>query len=773
MGTAAPSRASDGPNTPAAVQRTAEPAPPDGPAVTVRGQVVTPDGRPIGGAAVVLRAKIGGSFYASGLPHNRDVLARTTADKDGRFAFDHIAIPPRLENIITGLMRGDGGVEVLARAKGRALAWAEVKRLTENEPVRLTLAPEVAVTGVVRDQTGRGLSEALVSVFGLTRATTELDGMFRQPGDLNLTLSEFRIEAIADADGRFTLQNLPAEHRIGAVVDVPGASRKAMFIDTGTDADLAVTRERGPYSSIAVLRSPLTVTPEPQRYVRVKVVDADGRAVPDGGFEVSDDQRRSAGRGALNERGEAFIAIRAPGKFRFHYGSDPLRPRLNATIIADIPAGDDSPTIEFRLPAHGWVTGRVVDADTGKGIVGVYVSYGRRVDAAGDETPASSIGVSGADGSFRLPAVVGRGSVNVIRSVYGYVVPYFATLGAREQNLSGVPVEVPATGDAAPVTVSLGRGLVVRGTVIGADGKPAAGAVVNAENEEPRLSRRVSAIADAQGHFALGGLYPTAKASLTVSAAGGATRLTLEATPDHPLDRTLRKDLDVRLKPAIALTGRVLFNGQPRAGVVMRLHRGTEQGGGRLRMSTVGESTTDVEGRYRIDGLEPGDRYAFEVVDKEGLVDPDWRHQSPYVQTVRAQAGEVSLPDVNLATRGQALRGVVVDPQGKPVAGVNVSASLVGGRSLSRPRSGPPPWATTDAEGRFDLRQLPDQPIELMVYKPGPGGTRIRYPAHARPALNDRAIRIVFDPSLGEEIEDLDKPKRPDTPKRPGSEPPP
>jgi hypothetical protein len=60
-----------------------------------------------------------------------------------------------------------------------------------------------------------------------------------------------------------------------------------------------------------------------------------------------------------------------------------------------------------------------------------------------------------------------------------------------------------------------------------------------------------------------------------------------------------------------------------------------------------------------------------------------------------------------------------------------------------------------------------------MVYKPGPGGTRIRYPAHARPALNDRAIRIVFDPSLGEEIEDLDKPRRPDANKRPGSERPP
>ena len=59
-----------------------------------------------------------------------------------------------------------------------------------------------------------------------------------------------------------------------------------------------------------------------------------------------------------------------------------------------------------------------------------------------------------------------------------------------------------------------------------------------------------------------------------------------------------------------------------------------------------------------------------------------------------------------------------------------------------------------------------------MVYKPGPGGTRIRYPAYARPALNDRAIHIVFDPKLGDEIEDLDAPKRPDAAKPPASKPP-
>jgi hypothetical protein len=96
--------------------RTAEPAPPDGPAVHARGVVVTPDGRPISGATVVLRAKTGGRMYVSGVRHNRDILARTTTDADGRFAFDGVAIPPRQVEVIDSLRRGQGGAELLAWA---------------------------------------------------------------------------------------------------------------------------------------------------------------------------------------------------------------------------------------------------------------------------------------------------------------------------------------------------------------------------------------------------------------------------------------------------------------------------------------------------------------------------------------------------------------------------------------------------------------------------------------------------------------------------------
>jgi hypothetical protein len=206
----------------------------------------------------------------------------------------------------------------------------------------------------------------------------------------------------------------------------------------------------------------------------------------------------------------------------------------------------------------------------------------------------------------------------------------------------------------------------------------------------------------------------------------------------------------------LKLVGRALHQGQPRAGVIVRLsgNLGKEKN----RFFAVNETKTDVEGRCRLAGLEAGDGYQIQFVDPDGMADPAWGIKSG---TVPEGRNEVRLPDVQLISYGQTLRGVVVDPQGKPVAGISVSARLRNGRYLSARRSSSP-WTTTDEQGRFELRQLPDQPLELVAFRRTPGGRRIRYPSVVRPAMNEQTVRIVFDSSLGKEVEDLDKPKRPE-----------
>jgi hypothetical protein len=116
----------------------------------------------------------------------------------------------------------------------------------------------------------------------------------------------------------------------------------------------------------------------------------------------------------------------------------------------------------------------------------------------------------------------------------------------------------------------------------------------------------------------------------------------------------------------------------------------------------------------------------------------------------------VVLPDAELVSTGQQLRGVVVDPAGNPVPDVQVSADLASGRNLARPLRGPPPWTSTDSRGRFRITNLPDEPIRLMAYRRNPGGGVIHYSAKALPPLGAQSIRIVLDPRLGSGIEDLD-----------------
>jgi protocatechuate 3,4-dioxygenase beta subunit len=611
---------------------------------------------------------------------------------------------------------------------------------------------------VVRDKAGQAVPDVRVRAVGFTRATAEIDGIFQQPGELALSYSEVTQQTMTDREGRFTLRHMPPDYRVGLEFVRPGFSRNFLFLDTNPNnifTQLGTSGGRG--GSFSVQRSPLRVTVEAGRFARIKVLDHAGQPVREGGVEMIDGQRHFAGQEPVNPDGEALLAIREPGRYELHFGTDPLRPRLSTSVKLDLKPGEDSPVVEIRLPEFRWQTGRVVDADTGKGVAGVHIHYGRKAEGAAGDVSASSMCVSGADGGFRIPVAAGPGSLLVARPTFGYwslIAP-----GAKDRGqLPRLAIDVPKTGDAAPVTLSLSHGLAVKGIVRDADGKPVANAVVHVQSEG-RAYRQATALTSAEGRYEAAGLSPREGAILTASSPGGFVWKKIDADPNHPGDRTRWQELDVRLERGVTLTGRVLFQGQPRAGVVLKLSR--TLGEVKNRFYFLGQVRTDAQGRYRVHGLAAGDRYHFEVVDADGLADPDWHHQSPYLQTVREGLAEVALPDLKLKTRGQSLRGVVVDPQGKPVAGVSVSARLGSGRSLSRPASGPPPWTTTDDQGRFALHQLPDEPIELMAYHNDGRGGRVLYPSISRPKMNQQDIRIVFDPSLSEPIEDLDAPKKP------------
>jgi hypothetical protein len=174
--------------------------------------------------------------------------------------------------------------------------------------------------------------------------------------------------------------------------------------------------------------------------------------------------------------------------------------------------------------------------------------------------------------------------------------------------------------------------------------------------------------------------------------------------------------LDIRLASAAVIAGQVLDEtGQPLARIMVFPLRWT--GSRAVRIGTA--ERTDDRGRYRLFGLSPGD-YLVAAEAPAGAANTERRTgllttYSPaalevgQARLVRAVGGDVVEADIRMV-RARLLRlsGILLDMQGRPVAGSPVTLSRAG--SLD----GRPPTASTDQQGRFAFRNLAPGPYRLV-----------------------------------------------------------
>ena len=243
------------------VELTDEPVPADGPKMRVRGTIINGKGERIAGATVLLRAKIGSTFYSNGSLTNGDVLARTKSDANGRFVFSSVPIPLRHAAIITSLMLDEGGAEVLAYADGYGLATGDVSSMENSTPLRIVLGPEAEARGVIRDDSGKGISDARIEVWGMTGVSGEISHVLNNPGDLNLGMSQVDRVSKTDGDGAFVIRHLPVDRRVIVRVTADGFVRNVLAIETtasqnGSPKRYEEKRWNGP---IAVQQSPAEI----------------------------------------------------------------------------------------------------------------------------------------------------------------------------------------------------------------------------------------------------------------------------------------------------------------------------------------------------------------------------------------------------------------------------------------------------------------------------------------------------------------------------------
>jgi len=295
-------------------------------------------------------------------------------------------------------------------------------------------------------------------------------------------------------------------------------------------------------------------------------------------------------------------------------------------------------------------------------------------------------GAVNANGAYTLPSLDPSLYFNLLAVADGYE-PAFA----RDVDPNGKNVKV--TLKPRPANV-----LAVRGTVVGPHGKPVVGALVepNAVHLDARTTMFGSmpdvdplAVTDEQGKFQLSVKNAAQNLDVKVSGRGLAPQIVENLPPG--------KAASIYLTTGAAITGRVLSNGKPLAGVpigfVQRSHASRTFLGAE-------EIATDRDGRFLITGIAPDEEYV--VYGKmEGFA------PSAVVAKPIKVGGDDSRNDAGTlnVTRGYRIRGCVDLPDGKLPPHSRIS--------LSRSEAWDTQIAEVAEDGSFEFKGVPAETVSL------------------------------------------------------------
>lgn len=512
----------------------------------LEGRVVDENGAPLRGATV----------YAGFSPH-ADPRVNAVSHDDGSFLLRNVSRNEvRVGAELAGFAPHSHEVHLPARGPlGAAL--------------ELVLERGVTLRGRVEDSNGAPVEAATLHLM--------VDGEFGA-----------NLSAKSDEHGRFEIASVPAQAHLELSISASGFLYGHHRVDV-VESEQRIVLERAAGIAGRVIDA---ATGEPVRRFRVRFVtpqlESGERALygytANWGIDgvLFDDER-----GEWNTDAEALpvgcvvgIEIRAPG-----YGPLVL-PRVTSRFD---PAPDD---VVAELGPGCSVRGLVVDRTSGAPVAGARVRVvsdrdrerGRRAEGSG-----SAAATTDALGRFEFDSLP-RETI------------WLSVEAERFALAVDGPLEMPAAGDPAPRAISLTQGGAITGQLLGADGAPRAKQVVVITRlvAEPSFSRDVELVTDANGSFRAEGLAP------------GEHQLSVALEHDYgtvfDLSRTIQVsdgvEIEVELRPGgvAALRGVLTSTSTMPDEVPITLRRMSGEG----ECSSLWRCAIAREGRFEIDGLEPG-----------------------------------------------------------------------------------------------------------------------------------------------------------------------
>ena len=630
---------------------------------TLRGVVVDADGRPAAGAELVAA----GAAWDGDWPVE---LGRASTDGEGRFVLELLDKPADCDRPTLWALR-----------VGSVAASSPIDRdSVEGRPFRLELDSPPGAPFVVAGPDGRPIEGARIIPSRVAREVPEIPEAVAR-----LTSSA------TDRDGRAILRAFRPEEILEVRVEASGFG-------------VQIRQFRTPEGMAHLGSKGITLLPTGK--VSGRVVADDPKSVAGLTVRVNSS---NGGRGGANT-GLAEVTTDATGRFAVEAiasGSVTVRvrpregqPDLPARVVRRPLDAGKALDVEIPLRRGVKVTGVVLDDKDGRAIAGALVS----VIPPG---PSEPVRVR-TDDQGRYEAYVPSGLVGhrVLKVPAPYLCPP-AFVGPR-------PVEVPAAIARFEMPkFAVTRGSDVRGTVVDQLEHPVANARVEASwtlfDGRIRAPRSASATSRADGSFVLGPVAPDAEVSLVASRGESSTD---ESVMVRPVEAKA-VELTLVEPDAVALSGRVVgADGLGIAGASVRIwsldrsHSGLIAGSSSVRFDGSDELKTDVDGRYRTPRRLRLDRDYLALASSVG-------HLPARTRPLRPSGPDSStFPDLVLPGEpGRvAIEGRVLDRKGRPVAGAMVRTSN-DGPCCRR--------ATTDADGRFKLADVPDRRSFLFAEAEG------------------------------------------------------
>lgn len=597
------------------------------------------------------------------------------SDEAGRF---------RLRGIAAG-----AGVELAAAALDHAQASLAVRRAgaAPRRPIVLALSPAPALHGTVVDAGGQPLLGAEV-----TLARRDEPDAWAARRDAH--------RARAAAAGAFRVPGLTAGGSYDVLVTHPGFApvlTPVTIPKTGSPLGLDVVLSPGRTAYGTIVDS----SGRPVEGARIELVRSQvGRTTAATGPPLAEDglYRSTAG-----QDGRFDLSCLPPGCFDLRIEGDGFAP-LERTGV-EIPAGAGLLDLgRFFVERGAVLAGRVVDPE-GQPLAGAEIWVVPRAPrdwtAYYKEGPAA---VSGSDGQFTLTDLPREGGIGLDVCRKGFL--------AESRTIREPPLE--------PLRIVLDPAVRIVGRVLDPTGAPVAGAQIRAwlSGESPdrpvsiRPCRLLDATAetDAGGQFVLEAL-PPGWWTVRAEAAGW---LSAETERRHVLAGASLDGVEIVLGAGAVLAGRVLApDGAPLAGAEVRAYGERSD----PRATTAGDGT------YHLPGVEPGER----TVE---ATHPDHELAS---RTLVVASGENRL-DLQLgASRRSEIRGRVLGPDGRPLAGARVvipasssAYSAADGSFVLLEKDGTYEiWADKDgyAPGRTaEPVTVAERPVEGVEIRLTPGG---------------------------------------------------